>query len=128
VTQPGATNWAQGWADVVTAALGTPGGAELVLHALSGVPQVNEVEVKTGWRSTVPAVAVGDRRFRAQGDSQLLVEHVVQDVVLSTSTAGPADAGLAVSAALTAHVRHFGATLVPEVEAALEGLRRSLWA
>lgn len=114
------------WSRTVEAVLSRGGGDTLVLDALQRVPQVREVTVKTGWRSSVRAVAVGDRRFRAAGDGRLVVEHVVNDVVLSSSALGPSDAARAVAAALTTHVRHFGAGVQPEIEAAVAGLDATL--
>jgi len=118
--------WDVEWAQTVTAVLERAGGQALVLDSLVRVPQVHDVEVKTGWRSSVHAVALGDRRFRASDDGRLLVDHVVNDVVLSSAALGPADAGRAVAAALVLHVRHFGTTVRSEIDAALAGLRATL--
>ncbi len=123
---PAARRWDLEWAETVPAVLVTLGGDDLVLDALSRVPQVHDVEITTGWRSTVHAVAVGDRRFRANGDGRLVAEHVVGDVVLSTTVLAADDAGRAVAAALNEHVRHFGTTVLSEIEAALAGLRSAL--
>lgn len=116
----------QPWADVlasaVTAVLSQPGGDAIVVDSLARIPQTRMVELKTGWFSRVSALTLGDRRFRPSGDGRLHVQHVVNDVAMSSAVVPPAEAGRLVASAARVHVAHFGPSVEGEIAAVAEGL------
>lgn len=116
----------QAWPDVlaaaVTSVLGQPGGDTLVVDSLARIPQTRRVELKTGWFSKVSALELGDRRFRPSGDGRLHVQHVVNDVAVSSAVVAPVEAGRLVSSAARTHAAHFGPAVEDEIAAVAEGL------
>ena len=116
----------QPWPDVLTGAvssvLAQPGGDSLVVDTLARIPQTRWVEIKTGWFSKVSALQLGDRRFRTSGDGRLHVQHVVNDVAVSTAVLAPAEAGRVVTSAARAHAAAFGSAVEAEIAAVAEGL------
>ncbi len=109
-------------AEVLAAALSAPGG-ESVLASFAGVPGVMFVASRAGGllRPPEPArIDVGQWRFVA-GD-RLRVVHVVRDVVLKTSTVGPAECGRLLAGALLETACDAGPAAVGEVQAVLFGM------
>ena len=116
----------QPWSDVlssaVTAVLSQPGGDALVMESLGRIPQTRRVELKTGWFSRVSALELGDRRFRPNGDGRLHVQHVVNDVAVSSGVVAPVEAGRLVASAARSHAAHFGPGVEGEIAVVAEGL------
>jgi hypothetical protein len=114
--------WSDTLSTAVAAVLLQPGGDALVVDSLARIPQTRRVELKTGWFSRVSALELGDRRFRPSGDGRLHVQHVVNDVAVSSAVVAPVEAGRLVASAARTHAAHFGPTVEGEIAVVAEGL------
>jgi hypothetical protein len=102
-------------AEVVTAALQMPGGADLVTGSLRVVPGATVSQPRSG--------IFGPKAASVQlGDWRLMVSHVVGGIVLAERELPPAEAGAHVAMALSLQLGEYGARILPDVLAVLEGL------
>ncbi len=114
-------------ADTITRVLATSGGSALVVEALGRIPGAVVIAPRSGMFKSNPArVQLGAWRYEAGSAGRLAAAHVVGGVVLGEELLPAAAAGVHVARALGQQVSDFGPQVVPEVEAVMEGLRRSV--
>lgn len=109
-------------ASAVDAALGQPGGADLVVAQLSGLPGALATPAKTGWRARPASVQVGQWRVTPLPDGRLGAAHVVNGIVIAQEELGPGRGGSRVAEALAQHVAAHGPRMEDEVTAMVAGL------
>jgi hypothetical protein len=110
-------------ADTVARALGSAGGAELVVAALARIPGTVHREARRSmFRSEPEAVDVAQWRYHVLPDGRLSAAHVVGGIVLAEGPLVTADAGDHVAHAVDSLVAAHGARILPDVVAAFAGL------
>ena len=110
-------------AEVVTSALQMPGGADLVTGSLRVVPGSTVSQPRSGiFGSKAASVQLGEWRYQAGPSGRLMVSHVVGGIVLAERELPPAEAGAHVAMALSLQVGEYGARILPDVLAMIEGL------
>ncbi len=110
-------------AAVVTRALQTAGGADLVVGSLSGIPGCVATAGRSGrFRSEPPRVQLAQWRYQAVPPNRLAASHIVGGIVLAEETLSSTEAGWHVARALREHLAEFGPPALHDVLAALEGL------
>lgn len=113
--------------EVLSAALGRPGGGSMVLAALGDVTTLQYSPAREGglFRAAQPAqLLVGDWGFAATEPSgvRLEVRHVVRGVALQSTVAGPDEAAGRLAAALVQVADQYGSQVQMEVASALYGI------
>lgn len=109
--------------DVLDRALALPGGTDLVIGALAGLPYAGHTPARKRMFSTTPEqVQLGQWRFTAAADGRLLAAHVVAGIALSEERVDVDDAGARVAAAIGQYLAEQGVRQWPEVQAVLSGL------
>lgn len=110
----------------ITAALAGPGGVAMVVKVFAGLPGVIHTPARRGFFSSSPErVQIGDWRYEIARDGRLLAGHVVNDIVIAEDIL-PADAvGPHIARSLQQIVARFGATVVPNINAAVDVLGTS---
>jgi len=107
----------------VGAALAGPGGVGLVLRVFCGVPGVVLTPARRGlFRSQPERIQIGDWRYEVTPDGRLSAAHVVNGIVLAEEILAAAVVGPHLARALAQVVHHYGPTIMPNVDAALEAL------
>ena len=107
----------------IGASLAGPGGVGLVLKVFCGVPGVILTPAKRGlFRSQPERVQIGEWRYEVTGDGRLSAAHVVNGIVLAEEVLAAAAVGPHIARALGQVVNNYGATIIPNVDAALEML------
>jgi|SRR5437879_11183014 len=113
--------------DRVSRAIGTalagPGGVALVVKVFCGVPGVILTPARRGFfRSQPERIQIGDWRYELTADGRLSAAHVVNGIVLAEDALAAAAVGPHIARALGQVVSHYGPTIIPNVDAALEAL------
>jgi Domain of unknown function (DUF5073) len=107
----------------VGAALAGPGGAGLVLRVFCGVPGVVLIPARRGvFRSQPERVQIGNWRYEVTSDGRLSAAHLVNDIVLAEEILAAAAVGPHLARSLGQVVDSYGATIIPNIDAALEAL------
>jgi hypothetical protein len=107
----------------VAAALDGPGGIALVVKVFGGVPGVAHQAAKRRLLRREPErIQIGDWRYEVTHDGRLRAGHVVNAVVLAEDTLTAAEVGPHIARALGQIVARYGATVVPNIDAALDAL------
>ena len=113
-------------AAVITRALQLPGGPDLVVGSLSAIPYAVATPGRSGlFRSESARVQFAEWRFEAVPPNRLLQAHVVHGIVLAEETLSVTEAGWRVSRALRQHLLEYGAGILHDVLATLEGLSKA---
>ena len=107
----------------VGAALAGPGGVGLVVRVFCGVPGVVLTPARRGlFRSQPERIQIGDWRYEVTADGRLSGAHVVNAIVLAEEVLPAGAVGPHVARALGQLVTHYGPTIIPHLDAALEVL------
>jgi hypothetical protein len=110
-------------AELIGRALALPGGADLVVGSLSGLPGAVAIGARPGrFRSRAGFVELGQWRYAVAASGRLAVAHVVAGIVLAEETLPAATAGDHVAGALGQHLAELGPRGLAEVLSVLEGL------
>lgn len=107
----------------VGAALAGPGGVGLVVRVFCGVPGVVLTPARRGlFRSQPERIQIGDWRYEVTADGRLSGAHVVNAIVLAEEVLPAGAVGPHIARALGQLVTHYGPTIIPHLDAALEVL------
>jgi hypothetical protein len=107
----------------VGSALSGPGGVGLVVKVFAGVPGVVVVPARRGlFRSQPERIQIGDWRYELSADGRLSACHVVGGIVLAEEVLAAVAVGPHLARALGQVVSNYGATIIPNIDAALEVL------
>src|SRR5271156_1210484 len=107
----------------VGSALAGPGGVALVVKVFCGVPGVTLVPARRGFfRSQPERIQIGDWRYELTPDGRLGAAHVVNGIVLAEEVLAAAAVGPHIARALGQLVSHYGPSIIPNIDAALEAL------
>jgi hypothetical protein len=107
----------------VGAALAGPGGVGLVVKVFCGLPGVILTPARRGlFRSQPERIQIGDWRYEVTQDGRLSAAHVVNGIVLADEVLAATAVGPHVARALGQVVNSYGATVLPNISAALEML------
>jgi hypothetical protein len=110
-------------ATVIGRVLALPGGAELVTSSFAQIPGAVVTQARAGmFGPRLSSVQLGQWRYTPAAACRVSVAHVVGNVVLSEDVLPPAAAAQHMTAAVGQHISDFGAYILPEVLALLEGL------
>jgi hypothetical protein len=110
----------------IAGALAGPGGVALVVSVFAGVPGVVRTPARRGlFRSQPERVQIGDWRYEVARDGRLAAAHVVGGVVIAEQVLIAGDVGPHIARALGQVAARYGATIVPNIEAAVEALNTS---
>ena len=110
----------------VGGALAGPGGVALVVRVFAGVPGVVLTPARRGvFRSQPERVQIGDWRYEVAGDGRLCAAHVVGGVVIGEEVLPAGGVGPHIARALGQIAARYGATVIPNIEAAVEALNTS---
>jgi hypothetical protein len=101
-------------------ALAGPGGVALVVTVFAGLPGVIHTPAKRGFFSSSPErTQIGDWRYEVSRDGRLLAGHIVNGIVIADAV------GPHITRSLGQIVARYGATVVPNINAAVEVLGTS---
>jgi|SRR5271167_563665 len=107
----------------IGAALSGPGGAGLVVRVFCGIPGVILTPARRGFfRSQPERIQIGDWRYELTPDGRLGAAHVVNGIVLAEEVLAAAAVGPHIARALGQLVSHYGPSIIPNIDAALEAL------
>ena len=107
----------------VGSALSGPGGVGLVVKVFAGVPGVVVVPARRGlFRSQPERIQIGDWRYELSADGRLSASHVVGGIVLAEEVLAAVAVGPHLARALGQVVSNYGATIIPNIDAAVEVL------
>ncbi|GAB3010178.1 DUF5073 family protein [Mycobacterium bourgelatii] len=110
----------------ISAALYGPGGVGLVVKVFAGLPGVIHTPAKRGlFRSNPERIQIGDWRYEIAHDGRLLAAHLVNGIVIGEETLDAAAVGPHIGRALGQIVARYGATVIPNINAAIEVLGTS---
>ncbi|QLL05086.1 DUF5073 family protein [Mycobacterium vicinigordonae] len=107
-------------------ALSGPGGVALVVQVFAGLPGVVHTPAKRGFFSSNPErIQIGDWRYELTRDGRLLAGHVVNGIVIAEDILLAEAVGPHITRALGQIVARYGATVIPNINAAVEVLGTS---
>ncbi|MGD1110385.1 MAG: DUF5073 family protein [Mycobacterium sp.] len=107
----------------IGAALSGPGGAGLVVRVFCGIPGVILTPARRGFfRSQPERIQIGDWRYELTPDGRLGAGHVVNGIVLADEVLAAGAVGPHIARALGQLVSHYGPSIMPNIDAALEAL------
>jgi hypothetical protein len=110
----------------VAGALAGPGGVALVVSVFAGLPGVVRTPARRAmFRSQPERVQIGDWRYEVASDGRLSASHVVGGIVIAEEVLPAGDVGPHIARALGQIAARYGATIVPNIEAAVEALNTS---
>jgi hypothetical protein len=110
----------------IAAALAGPGGAALVVKVFAGLAGVVHTPARRGlFRSNPERIQIGDWRYEVTNDGRLLAGHLVNGVVIAEDILIAEAVGPHIARALGQIVTRYGATVVPNINAAVEILGTS---
>ena len=113
----------------IGAALSGPGGVGLVVKVFCGVPGVILTPARRGFFRSLPErIQIGDWRYELSADGRLSAAHVVNGIVLAEEVLPAAAVGPHVARALGQLLGHYGPTIMPHIDAALDVLEAGPWA
>lgn len=111
----------------IGAALSGPGGVGLVVKVFCGVPGVILTPGRRGFfRSQPERIQIGDWRYELTADGRLSAAHVVNGIVLAEEVLAAAAVGPHLARALGQVLSHYGPTIMPNIEAALDVLEAGM--
>ncbi|CAM4222600.1 hypothetical protein MB901379_02424 [Mycobacterium basiliense] len=107
----------------VGAALAGPGGVGMVVKVFCAVPGVVHQPARRGFfRSEPERILIGDWRYQVTADGRLSAAHLVNGIVLAEEILAATAVGPHIAHALAKVVNHYGLTIVPSIDAAVEML------
>jgi hypothetical protein len=107
----------------IGAALSGPGGAGLVVRVFCGLPGVILTPARRGFfRSQPERIQIGDWRYELTPDGRLGAGHVVNGIVLAEEVLAAGAVGPHIARALGQLVSHYGPSIIPNIDAAIEAL------
>lgn len=107
----------------VAAALVGPGGVALVVKVFVGLPGVIHTPARRGFfRSNPERIQIGDWRYEVAHDGRLLAAHMVNGIVIAEDALIAEAVGPHLARALGQIVSRYGATVIPNINAAIEVL------
>jgi hypothetical protein len=110
----------------VAAALAGPGGVALVVNVFAGLAGVVHTPAKRGLlRSQPERIQIGDWRYEVSHDGRLLAAHMVNGVVIAEDILLADAVGPHIARSLGQIVARYGATVIPNINAAVEVLATS---
>lgn len=110
----------------IASALAGPGGVALVIKVFAGLPGVIHTLPRRGFfRSNPERIQIGDWRYEIAHDGRLLAAHMVNDVVIAEEILVANAVGPHLARALGQVVARYGATTIPNINAAIEALGTS---
>lgn len=105
----------------IGAALSGPGGVGMVVRVFCGIPGVVLTPARRGiFRSQPERIQIGDWRYELTPDGRLGAAHVVGGIALAEEVLAAAAVGPHIARALGQVVAHYGPTIMPNIDAALE--------
>jgi hypothetical protein len=110
----------------IAAALAGPGGVGLVVNVFAGLAGVVHTPARRGLlRSQPERIQIGDWRYEVSKDGRLLAAHMVNGVVIGEDILLANAVGPHIARALGQIVARYGASVIPNINAALEILGTS---
>jgi len=110
----------------VTAALDGPGGVALVVKVFGGLTGVIHHPAKRGLRRREPErIQIGDWRYEVTHDGRLRAGHLVNGIIIAEDTLVATEVGPHIARALGQVVARYGATVIPNIDAAVDALDAS---
>jgi hypothetical protein len=110
----------------IAGALAGPGGVALVVTVFAGLPGVIHAPAKRGFFSSSPErTQIGDWRYEVSRDGRLLAGHIVNGIVIAEDILLADAVGPHITRSLGQIVARYGATVVPNINAAVEVLGTS---
>ena len=110
----------------IAGALAGPGGVPLVVNVFAGLPGVVRTPARRGlFRSHPERIQIGDWRYEIATDGRLSAAHVVGGIVIAEEVLPAGDVGPHIARALGQVAARYGATVVPNIEAAVDALDTS---
>ncbi|WP_310766297.1 DUF5073 family protein [Mycobacterium sp. Z3061] len=110
----------------IAGALAGPGGVAMVVKVFAGLPGVIHTPARRGFFSSSPErVQIGDWRYEIARDGRLLAGHVVNGIVIAEDVLVADAVGPHVTRSLHQIVTRYGATVVPNINAAVDVLGTS---
>ena len=110
----------------IAAALAGPGGVAMVVKVFAGLPGVIHTPARRGFFSSSPErVQIGDWRYEIARDGRLLAGHVVNGIVIAEETLLADAVGPHITRSLQQIVARYGATVIPNINAAIDALSTS---
>lgn len=107
----------------ITAALTGPGGISLVVNIFAGLPGIAHTPARRGMFRSQPArIQIADWRYEVTDDGRLRAAHIVNAVVIAEEILLANAVGPHIARSLEQVVARFGATIVPNIEAAVDAL------
>lgn len=110
----------------IAGALAGPGGVAMVVKVFAGLPGVIHTPARRGFFSSSPErVQIGDWRYEIAPDGRLLAGHVVNGIVIAEDVLAADAVGPHVTRSLHQIVGRYGASVIPNVNAAVDVLGTS---
>jgi Domain of unknown function (DUF5073) len=110
----------------VGAALAGPGGVALVVKVFAGLPGVVHTAARRGLlRSQPERIQIGDWRYEVSRDGRLLAAHLINGIVIAEDVLLADAVGPHIARALGQIVARYGASVIPNINAAVEILGTS---
>lgn len=110
----------------IAGALAGPGGVAMVVKVFAGLPGVIHTPARRGFFSSSPErVQIGDWRYEIARDGRLLAGHVVNGIVIAEDVLAADAVGPHVTRSLHQIVGRYGASVVPNINAAVDVLGTS---
>ncbi|KQH76978.1 hypothetical protein AO501_10880 [Mycobacterium gordonae] len=110
----------------IAGALAGPGGVAMVVKVFAGLPGVIHTPARRGFFSSSPErVQIGDWRYEIARDGRLLAGHVVNGIVIAEDVLAADAVGPHITRSLHQIVTRYGATVVPNINAAVDVLGTS---
>ncbi len=110
----------------IAGALAGPGGVAMVVKVFAGLPGVIHTPARRGFFSSAPErVQIGDWRYEIARDGRLLAGHVVNGIVIAEDILPAAEVGPHITRSLRQIVTRYGATVIPNINAAIDILGTS---
>lgn len=110
----------------IAGALAGPGGVAMVVKVFAGLPGVIHTPARRGFFSSSPErVQIGDWRYEIARDGRLLAGHVVNGIVIAEDVLAADAVGPHVTRSLHQVVGRYGASVIPNINAAVDVLATS---
>lgn len=110
----------------VAAALSGPGGIGMVVNVFARLAGVVHTPARRGLlRSQPERIQIGDWRYEVTNDGRLLAAHMVNGIVIAEDVLAADAVGPHIARSLGQIVTRYGATVVPNINAAVEVLDSS---
>jgi len=110
----------------IAGALAGPGGVAMVVKVFAGLPGVIHTPARRGFFSSSPErVQIGDWRYEIARDGRLLAGHLVNGIVIAEDVLAADAVGPHVTRSLHQIVGRYGASVIPNINAAVDVLGTS---